>query len=86
MGGEGVGVGQFPVEQCGQQPKRQFSPAQLEAIDRRAREILEEQRLRAAKILSENRTLVETLRDLLLDQKVIDAKALGSLVGGEATA
>ena len=85
MGGEGVGVCQFPVERrSSNEPERQFSPAQLEAIDRRAREILEEQRQRSAKILSENRSLVETLRDMLLDKKVIDAKTLGALVGGES--
>jgi len=59
---------------------QQYSHQQLEAIDRRVREILEEQRERSANILAENRPLVEALRDLLLDKKVIDAKTLGELV------
>ena len=46
------------------------------------RELLEDGRQRAAQILAENRTLVETLRDLLLDKKVIDAKTLGAVVSG----
>jgi len=39
-------------------------------------QIVEEQRVRAAKILQENRAVLETLRDLLLEHKTIDAKAL----------
>lgn len=80
MGGAEVGVCQFPVEQRERTPKRQFSATQLEAIDRRACEILDEQRQRAAAILADNRQLVETLRDMLLDQKVIDSKTLTTLV------
>ena len=47
-----------------------------------ARELLEEARARAASILRENRVIVESLRDLLLDKKVLDAKALNELVPG----
>ena len=37
-------------------------------------------------ILSEQRPLVEALRDLLLDKKVIDAKTLGELTkSGDTT-
>jgi cell division protease FtsH len=79
MGGEQVGVGQFPTTVGEQGPRRQYSAAQLEAIDARVRGILEEARGRAAGILRENRPLVETLRDMLLDKKVIDAKTLGSI-------
>ncbi|MEQ8790714.1 MAG: AAA family ATPase [Pirellulaceae bacterium] len=62
---------------CASQP---LSPAQLEAIERRVREILEEARQRAAGILNQNRTLLETLRDLLLEKKVIDARTLAGIV------
>ena len=41
--------------------------------------IVEEQRLRAAKIIKENKAMVETLRDLLLEHKTIDAKVLTEL-------
>jgi len=36
--------------------------------------------------LKENRVLVETLRDLLLEKKVIDAKTLGELTAGKPVA
>ena len=57
-----------------------MSPGQLETLDRRVREMLEEGRQRAAQILRDNRAVVETLRDLLLEHKVIDAEALGRLL------
>jgi ATP-dependent Zn protease len=41
--------------------------------------MIEEQRQRAATILRENRVLVETLRDLLVEHKTIDAKRLKEL-------
>ena len=75
MGGEDVGV----VRVSTQKEARDLSPAQREAIDRRVREIVEEARQRAAKILSENQPSLEALRDLLLEKKVIDAKALSDL-------
>ena len=79
MGGEGIGVCQFPTLPQRNEPQRQLSPAQLQAIDNRVREILEEQRQRAIKILNDNRVLVETLRDILVKEKVIDAKSLAQL-------
>jgi ATP-dependent Zn protease len=79
MGGEQVGVCQFPVLAGGEQP-RQLSPGQLEAIDRRVREFLHEAQQRAAELLAQNRALVKTLRDLLLERKVIDAQTLATLV------
>jgi cell division protease FtsH len=79
MGGDGVGVARFRADngEPGRYPG--LSPAQLEVLDRRVNEILEEQRQRAARILRENRPLLEALRDLLLEKKVIDAKALKEL-------
>lgn len=79
MGGDAVGVCQFPTAPPSCEPRRQFSPMQLEAIDREVRHLLEQARGRAARILSEQRELVETLRDLLLERKVIDAKSLTAL-------
>ncbi len=82
MGGDAVGVCRYEADDDRQPGRfRQLSPAQLEHLDRRVRELLEEARHRAAAILAENQTLVETLRDLLIDRKVIDAKSLGSLTG-----
>jgi ATP-dependent Zn protease len=44
---------------------------------------MEEARERAATIVRENRALLETLRDLLLEKKVIDARTLGDLTTGQ---
>jgi cell division protease FtsH len=56
-----------------------LSPAQIEALDRRVREIVEEQRQRAAALLRERRPQIEALRDLLVEKKAIDARALREL-------
>ncbi len=78
MGGDGVGVCQFPTRSHPQET-RQYSPAQLEAIEKAVSRILEEQRQRCIQILTENRALVETLRDMLIEHKVIDSKSLSEL-------
>jgi cell division protease FtsH len=80
LGGEGVGVCRF----SGDEKSRPLSPARLEQLDRRVCEILDEARRRAATILEASRPAVETLRDLLLEKKVIDARALASLAGAPA--
>jgi cell division protease FtsH len=82
MGGDAVGVCRYESEDDRQPGRfRQLSPAQLEILDNRVRELIEEGRSRAVAILKENQALVETLRDLLIDRKVIDAKTLTSLTG-----
>ena len=80
MGGEDVGVVRF----LGNGEERNdrhsgLSPMQLEALDRCVRKILEDARARAARLLIENRSLVEALRDLLVKKKVVDAKTLGEM-------
>jgi cell division protease FtsH len=80
MGGDAVGVCRFNTDDAGRARQPHLSPAQLEALDRRVREVLEEARQRAAAILQQNQALVETLRDLLLEKKVIDATTLGAIV------
>ena len=75
LGGEKLGLVQyFDLQQ--KKRRADLSSATLAAIDERVREIVEEQRLRAVKILQENRASLETLRDLLLEHKTIDAKTL----------
>ena len=85
MGGDEVGVCR---DGAGDGPGRhpQLSPAQLEALDLRVRAILEDARLRAAAMVAENRAVLETLRDLLLEKKVIDALALSAIVMARARA
>ncbi len=80
LGGDELGVAQVLTRSRNGVPERQYSPAQLEAVDRRVREILDEAGQRASRILADNRPLIETLRDLLLEKKVIDAKTLGKIV------
>jgi cell division protease FtsH len=58
---------------------RDLSPKVLEELDRRVALIIETQRLRAEKIIKENKVLVTTLRDLLLKHKTIDAKTLSEV-------
>ncbi len=77
LGGESVGVCRFADDSPEQ--KRRLSPSRLAILEHRVCEILEEARNRAAAILAGNRPTLEVLRDLLLDKKVIDAKALAGL-------
>jgi cell division protease FtsH len=58
---------------------KDLSPKVLEELDRRVAAIIEAQRARAEKIIKENKDLVAVLRDLLLEHKTIDAKALATL-------
>ncbi|HTK73781.1 MAG TPA: AAA family ATPase [Gemmataceae bacterium] len=79
MGGETTGVRQYrkPDER---ERRPHLSEAQRAVIDRRVTEMLEEARQRAAAILRENKMVLETLRDMLLEHKTIEAKALAGLV------
>lgn len=81
MGGDAVGLAQCTTAsgERDRDRQRRYSPTQLEAIDRGVREILHEAQRRAITILRDNRPLIETLRDLLIEHKVIDAKTLGLL-------
>ena len=58
-----------------------FSEEQLRAIDECVREHLEEARQRAAQIIEEQKALLITLRDMLLEHKVLDAKTIAKLAG-----
>ena len=83
LGGDEVGVCRFGApDKPGRHPH--LSPGQQDALDRRIVAILEEARLRASAILAEHRAMVETLRDLLLEHKVIESRALGGLMAGES--
>ena len=77
LGGDSAGVCRHAAD--GEHPPSR-SPALQERLETRVQEILEEARRRAAAILVEDRAIVEALRDLLLEKKVIDAKALAAIV------
>jgi cell division protease FtsH len=79
MGGLQTGLRQFRNLETGERLK-DLSPEQLAVLDRQVNEVIEEARQRAANILKENRASLETLRDLLLEKKTIDAKSLGELL------
>jgi cell division protease FtsH len=84
MGGDSVGLRAFRVgDEQGKRPP--LSPAQLESIDVRVRELLHEAGQRAAQILAENRDVIETLRDMLLEHKVVDARRLKDMVATTST-
>ena len=80
MGGDEVGVRRFLSDDGQRNRHGHLSPVQLEALDRSVTKLLEESRQRAARILRENRVLVETLRDLLLEKKVLDREALAAVL------
>src|SRR5262249_27598683 len=80
MGGVETGLRQFRSLEGGQRFAG-LSQEQLGVLDRQVNDVIEEARVRAANILKENRAILETLRDLLLEKKTIEAKALGELLG-----
>ncbi|VTS00051.1 AAA family ATPase [Tuwongella immobilis] len=80
MGGGTLGLRQFRSPRTGE--RRELSQELLAYIDRTVSEVIEEQRLRATKILKENLPLLKTLRDLLIEKKTIDARVLSELTGG----
>ena len=79
LGGDGIPVCRYRDDM---KPGRyDLSQTQMETLDQRIGEILEDGRRRAIRLLQDWRTLIETLRDMLLETKVIDAKTLSELVG-----
>lgn len=81
MGGPSVGVLNFLNPDADRRTRLPaLSEAKREALDKRVIGLVEEARQRAAKILKENQTILETLRDELLARKVIDSKSLGTLL------
>jgi cell division protease FtsH len=65
--------------------REDLAPATLAALDVRVAEIVETQRTRAEAIIRDNRALVETLRDLLLEKKTLDSKAIAGLLPKETS-
>jgi cell division protease FtsH len=78
MGGETTGLRQYRSFETFER-HASLSQEQLAALDRRVNEVIEEASGRAASILKENKALLVTLRDLLIEKKTIDAKTLGEL-------
>jgi cell division protease FtsH len=79
MGGEGVGVRRIDAN-TREARADPLSEAMKEKLEGEVRHILEEQRKRAREILEQHKDLVKTLRDLLLDKKVLDREALATIL------
>ncbi len=79
MGGDLVGVRRLERRNAEDLEPSESLKAHAEAEVRR---ILEEQRARAARILRENRAVVELLRDELVKKKVLDRESLSFLPRG----
>ncbi|MGV3623721.1 MAG: AAA family ATPase [Archangium sp.] len=75
MGGDTVGVRR--IEAAHDDPASEFL---LRSMEEAVTRVLEEQRARARKILDDNKALVQTLRELLLEKKVLDKEALAHLL------
>ncbi|MHB1424041.1 MAG: AAA family ATPase [Gemmataceae bacterium] len=84
LGGPEVGIARFVSDKDERQRRADLSESQKDALDRAVRAILEEGRQRAAEILRANRPLLESLRDLLMEMKTIDAKSLARFAGDKA--
>lgn len=75
MGGETVGVRR--VEAAHDDPA---SEALLKSMEDAVKSVLEAQRARARELVTEHKALIATLRDLLLEKKVLDQEALASIL------
>ena len=81
LGGGTLGLTQFLDLNTGRR-RDQLGEATKQQIDDRIAAVVEEQRQRAERMVKDHRAVIEMLRDELLVQKTIDAKALAGLVPG----
>ena len=81
MGGDEVGTLSFtdPYDENRLNRLGALSENQREALDKKIIAMVEEASRKASNILAQNQPLVETLRDMLLEKKVIDSKTLGEI-------
>jgi cell division protease FtsH len=84
LGGDDLGLVQY-FDLHKKRRREHLSEQALRQIDDRVRQIVEEQRQRAKTILVENTPLLETLRDMLLEHKTIEAKSLNAMGVKKAT-
>jgi cell division protease FtsH len=84
MGGDTTGVMRFNMDEKSQRHPH-LSEVQRAALDQRVREVIEECRQKAATILREQQPVLESLRDLLLVKKTVDAKALSEMAATPAS-
>jgi cell division protease FtsH len=78
----GMGLAELGVQRLAGDPKDLALSDETRAlIEKSVRDILERERARAQKILTENKQLVIALRDLLVERKVLDREAFAHLLG-----
>lgn len=75
MGGETLSLRQFRHPETGER-LHNLSEEQLAVVDRQVNAVIAEARTMAAKVLRDNKVVLETLRDLLVEKKTVDAKVL----------
>ena len=82
LGGDETGVGRYRVrtQDGGEIRNPDLSEAKRQAMDRRIDEILQKCQQEAAATVKANRPLIETLRDMLIEKKVIEAATLKTIV------
>ncbi len=78
----GMGGAEVGVRRVDKRDEHDVEPSEelKSKMENQVRKILEEEHNRAADLLRGNRALVETLRDLLVERKVLDREALGTLL------
>ena len=79
MGGDELGVRRFKTEDPRQVPHA-YSDATRALMERSMKEILDAQRARARDICLQQRLLIVSLRDLLLEKKVLDRESFSHLL------
>jgi cell division protease FtsH len=75
MGSEAISLRQFRHPETGER-LRELSEEQLSRLDAEVNKVIATAQQRAASLLRENRAALETLRDLLLEKKTLDAKTI----------
>ena len=81
MGGHEVGARRLSARAHSGEPAA-LSEVTRGAADAAIRDLLERERARARRLLDENRAALVALRDLLLEEKVLDSERLGRLLEG----
>jgi len=79
MGGDDISLRQYRHPETGERLPN-MSQEQLALLDRKVNEVIAEARGRCARLLRENRAVLESLRDLLIEKKTLEAKTLRTLL------
>jgi cell division protease FtsH len=78
LAGDGRELVQF-LDLNSRERQKDLSESTRAALDAKVAAVVEAQRARAEKIVRENRTVLVSLRDLLLERKTLDGKTLAEM-------